>query len=634
MSKKKAFGGNTMTLKDFHGGSIPSDLPLPSAPGVVVRPMDRSGFDRPASWGNPMGRPDHRPRPSSSPATRHFDDKSPFLTHAAHIGRNFDEDERKPLDGGFAPRRTVSDDSFRVPPSRVEFKPDPVSTGRVTGWGGAGSVSRVSSGAVNSHSGRVVEQSHVGMNVPNSGGSSGQFSSGSYPNAWTARKEVAVGVTEPFQSEWSGQSTATKLAHASALEKVSSGRWQSKHSIQYQADDQVVKFSETDGGLHPKVYDDNVYNKSNVVGGRESSDANLVRHMERGYNIENRVQGGRKEELDYEKTVASTYLEVKERTPTCLVDRVQPTRSNGKSGGSESQPPVYSSTLDRPKFNLHSRTKQVESLEMNIANPKQRYHQISESAHGHFETIGGMHRNVNPTKSDLAGTDDGNHAVERPKLNLKPRSQPPEQLEVNSERGRTSLFGGARPRELVLKERGIDDVAINNHTINDHDVGQNSDRNKHNIPKTERAPAPAILTRQSGRTENLPLDQRTVRKFERKDNRVDIERVDAQRGNWRNENRRNIRGTEKEQQQQQERQPSPETWRKPLEQAKPAAADAASARHGKVASAVELAKAFSRSFSDPKSDVRHSGQRGPSSRIQVPFSRLMGPTTRPQINGY
>lgn len=34
MSKKKAFGGSTMTLKDFHGGSIPSDLPLPSAPGV------------------------------------------------------------------------------------------------------------------------------------------------------------------------------------------------------------------------------------------------------------------------------------------------------------------------------------------------------------------------------------------------------------------------------------------------------------------------------------------------------------------------------------------------------------------------------------------------------------------------
>lgn len=36
MSKKKAFTGSTMTLKDFHGGSIPSDLPLPSAPGVYA----------------------------------------------------------------------------------------------------------------------------------------------------------------------------------------------------------------------------------------------------------------------------------------------------------------------------------------------------------------------------------------------------------------------------------------------------------------------------------------------------------------------------------------------------------------------------------------------------------------------
>lgn len=32
MSKKKA--ASTMSLKDFHGGSIPSDLPLPSAPGL------------------------------------------------------------------------------------------------------------------------------------------------------------------------------------------------------------------------------------------------------------------------------------------------------------------------------------------------------------------------------------------------------------------------------------------------------------------------------------------------------------------------------------------------------------------------------------------------------------------------
>ena len=33
MSKKK-MPRAVMTLKDFHGGSIPSDLPLPSAPGM------------------------------------------------------------------------------------------------------------------------------------------------------------------------------------------------------------------------------------------------------------------------------------------------------------------------------------------------------------------------------------------------------------------------------------------------------------------------------------------------------------------------------------------------------------------------------------------------------------------------
>jgi len=60
-------------------------------------------------------------------------------------------------------------------------------------------------------------------------------------------------------------------------------------------------------------------------------------------------------------------------------------------------------------------------------------------------------------------------------------------------------------------------------------------------------------------------------------------------------------------------------------------------RYGRAASAVELAQAFSRSVSDPKVNDRFSGQRGlntGTSRTQVPFSRLVGPTSRPQINGY
>lgn len=133
--------------------------------------------------------------------------------------------------------------------------------------------------------------------------------------------------------------------------------------------------------------------------------------------------------------------------------------------------------------------------------------------------------------------------------------------------------------------------------------------------------------------ENPLLDQRTGKRFERKDQRQDTERVDMQRRNWRNESRRNNREPEK-QQQVVERPPSPETWRKPVEQPKPASPDSGGLRYGKAASIVELAQAYSRSVSDPKIDDRFSAQRGLPGRTQMPFSRLMGPTPRPQINGY
>ncbi|KAL5705211.1 hypothetical protein ACHQM5_023547 [Ranunculus cassubicifolius] len=102
MSKKKAFSSSTMTMKDFHGGSIPSDLPLPSAPGgvVVVRPA-AAGFDRQIP--NPISnRSDHRSRPGSSGTNRtNYDKKPSFFSNPSHIHigtRNFDEDERKLLD--------------------------------------------------------------------------------------------------------------------------------------------------------------------------------------------------------------------------------------------------------------------------------------------------------------------------------------------------------------------------------------------------------------------------------------------------------------------------------------------------------------------------------------------------------
>ncbi len=126
----------------------------------------------------------------------------------------------------------------------------------------------------------------------------------------------------------------------------------------------------------------------------------------------------------------------------------------------------------------------------------------------------------------------------------------------------------------------------------------------------------------SEKTENPLVDQRTGKRFERKDQRQDTERVDMQRRNWRNESRRNNREPEK-QQQQGERPPSLETWRKPVEQPKPASPDSGGLRYGKAASAVELAQAYSRSVSDPKIADPFSVQRGLPGRTQMPFSRLM-----------
>ncbi|KAK9268182.1 hypothetical protein L1049_010624 [Liquidambar formosana] len=615
-----------MTLKDFHGGSIPSDLPLPSAPGIIVRSSDRSSYDRQTAWGNPAGRSDYRTRPGSSPATRNFDDKTPFLSHTGHIGRNFDEDERKPLDGVSAPRRTVSDETLHAPPIRAELKPDSVSAGRLSGRQGLTPVSQLPTAMASSYSARLSESAHVGVNSQNSRGNSAHPVSGAYPNAWAVRKEV-VGVTEPVLSAWSESVAVSKLAHASALEKVSSGRWQTKHSVHHQPDVEVIKYPEMDSGsvLKGSNNNNNSNNGMGVVSERENYDAMLDRHAERGPIIEDGVWGGGKELQSYEKARSPMYLETKDGNPAFCTDSIQPAPNHVKFGGHELQSSLTSEASERPK--LFARLKPLEVSEPPVINYKQGYQGQSDSAHAEIDNQ--VHGNLSPEKSGSGGTESGNRALERPKLNLKPRSQPLQQVEDNVEKERSTLFGGARPRELVLKERGIDDVADN------HDLSQPPIRVKHDVPKTETVFGHAS-SRNSERAENLPFDHRIGKNTERKDQRVDIERADMQKRNWRNENWRNSRETEKQQQQQQqqERQRSPETWRKPVEEPKPASPDTPGLRYGKAASAVELAQAFSRSVSDPKTVDGLSSQRGLPSRTQVPFSRLTSPTPRRQINGY
>nr|XP_043621121.1 uncharacterized protein LOC122592867 [Erigeron canadensis] len=576
MAKKKA----TMTLKDFHGGSIPSDLPLPSAPGVTVRPMNHTGFDRNMSWSNSMGRQDHRLRPGSAGSVRTFDDKTPFLSHNVQIGRNFDEDERKPLDGGSGPRRTVSDDNIRGGggvPVRHEVKVDYPSAGNVPARPSTTPVSQFSSsGTGGSYAARFGEAANVGSGRSYTK-SSERFVestvSGTFPNAWGPRKP-AVGVSEPVAASWSAPDAATKLAHASALEKVTSGRWLSNQNKQ--VDVEVIRHPEPEAKVLAKGNTHTTFSQgsADVTSGREFHDASLARHADRSLTVNDGVQG---------------------------------------------QPPSVPSELtERPKLKLLPRSKPVEILEPPVAY-KQNILLSGEPVMVEIrnETYGNASSVVHTA---VAGPEDAHQAIERPRVNLKPRSQPLEQVEKSTERERNALFGGARPRELVLKERGVEDVAVN------HDMIQSPNRMKKDITRTENLPIHHIVTpRHNGKPESLD-HYRTGKTIDRRD----AEKSDAQRrSNWRNESRKSSRDLE--QQQPLERPPSPETWRKPVDPA-----PQAGPRYGKAASAVELAQAFSKSVSDPKvATDRFSSQRGLPGQSQIPFSRLTSqPASRPHINGH
>lgn len=634
MAKKKA----TMTLKDFHGGSIPSDLPLPSAPGVMIRPSDRGGFDRQASWGNPMGRPEHRLRPGSAGATRNFDEKTPFLSNNAPIGRNFDEDERKPLDGSSGPRRTVSDESIRALPSRVEPKEEY----SVTGMVGSGQVSAPPSQNPRGAASWFNESTSMGASTKGSVGGSGrsvssrnvsassaQVVAGSYPNAWGLRKDVAS-AKESASAPWSAPDAESKLAHASALEKVTSGRWHSKQQIHSQMDVEVVKHQDTEKELYyhgSTTVNDSVYNMPDVVGGPEYSDQVLAVHAERNLVLTDGVNGFNKELPARERARSPLFMEANERKTSSNVTGLQQPHNVVSSGGYEMQSPASSEPSERPKLKLLPRSKPLENLEQSID-----YKQVNQQPSNpvRVEKLADAY----PTKTGFVEHERSNQVTERPKLNLKPRSQLLEQSEGNTENKRKPLFGGARPREMVLQNRGIDDVMHN------HDLQQPHPRGKQHAGRAE---VVMHATRHNEKTESIPIDHRMAKNADKRDHRIDVEKGDGQRRNWRSENWRNNKETERHhhhhhhqpQQHVQERPPSPETWRKPVEPPRPASADAPGARYGKATSAVELAAAFSKSVSDPATTTdRFSGQKSLPNRGQIPFSRLTGPQQRPQINGY
>ncbi|MQL80442.1 hypothetical protein Taro_012879 [Colocasia esculenta] len=626
MSKKKAFSGSTMTLKDFHGGSIPSDLPLPSAPGVTVRPLDRGGYERPigGAWGSggiaSTGRSDHhRPRPGSAGggAPRGLEEGAPFLPH---IGRNFDEDERKPFDASSTPRRTAAppvDDAVRVI-RLVEAKPQVHQQVLAPGRPGSSPAMQLSAQGHHSFGGSVAAVVGGGSH-PSSSHSQGLGSAGVVPNAWGVKKDVANETPAQPVAMLSVPGAASRFAQASAIEKVSSGRWQSKHvSFHQQPDIEVIRFSETASG------DVKSRGNNEVVADGESE----RRYVERGII-----------DRDYDGARIPVYLEEKERGIASGFgsDRARPLSAEGRFTGQQLHQQDITEVSERLKLNGLPRTKPLERLDARALDHKQVYQPPNVVA-GDGENAADVHGNANPSKLFVTGTDVGNPPVERPKLNLLPRSQhighasesvdrargdrgdrlgdearrhsgasrlpgsqrrmppspsqslwalrelralqPPRPYQIGLDREK--VFGSARPREIVLKERGIDDADLSN-----VDQVSPATRVKHESPRVDVKPEhPSPTSRHGERIENYPLEQR-VGRDPRKDQRVESEKTDTQRSSWRNDNRRNPREVEKPV----ERCPEPENWRKPEEHPKP---HNQGLRFGKGASALELAQAFSR----------------------------------------
>ncbi|CAM6058810.1 unnamed protein product [Sphagnum tenellum] len=354
MSKKKTSRA-VMTLKDFHGGSIPSDLPLPSAPGM---PVERSPFERQGSggsWMSPVGRgysSNERTigqnRQGLSNTVRALEDKASLFPNPASIGRNYDEDERKPVDG----RPRISPPPYwRQPPQ---------------------------------------QQQSVASVDCNSG-----------PNVWPARQESestqmpsdSVQNQSQVSVPWQAQIPKSKALDLGLSDRASSGGLKPEHSW---------------GG----VSTDRVPHGNNYVNAEHSK---FIRQQSCG------VQGG-----------------------AALVGY---TDARGYAGDSMVPDPV----AERPRLKLLPRSKPLETDEA-VGHIELEDTAAEATDEGRLSVWG--------TSTDVEYGGGDSKLAERPKLNLKPRSQ---QLgaggaTIGSDKVRNSVFGGARPRELVLRARGANDL--------------------------------------------------------------------------------------------------------------------------------------------------------------------------------
>lgn len=317
------------------------------------RISDRPGYDhRPLPWGvNPTGRTDQRSRvsSSSSSSTRHFEDTTSFLSHAAPIGRNFDEDERKPLDGmPPGPRPTVGDDGG-VWASELKHHQQ-----QQTPFSAAGRLSSQHQQV------QDVVGSH-GNGVPSAA-------------AWSMRKE-SVNASQPLLQSASSVSTgASKLIHASAIEKVTSGRW---HSRLQSTHHQAAYAEETDRGLNATgYYGDEKHTGAIAVVEQRRYERHLI-------NSSSEEIHGKGKDILLDTELAGIHFcssdEKETNAPMHIGGAFQQGLEEVRVASADPQYPVLTQAFERPKLKLLPRSKPSETADQPHGGHKQALSQVSSA---------------------------------------------------------------------------------------------------------------------------------------------------------------------------------------------------------------------------------------------------------------
>ncbi|XP_024519428.1 uncharacterized protein LOC112342214 isoform X2 [Selaginella moellendorffii] len=547
MSKKKAMPRSTMSLKVFHGGSIPSDLQLPSAPGMTV---DRSAYERPSSanvWSsasNPMSKgygnhrqallPNGETRPSSAAAAP----SSSYFPNTATMGRNYDEDERRPVD--FRPRTS--------PGGHHDYRSREYDNG-----GGVYFKGRLS---------RSPDHLRYSAYPPGGGERFGpplQPSMAGSPerppvNAWAARRGERLEPDASATSPWRVRNSMARIAEASAIDKVSSGRWQPAATPRkeplYEVDARKVDISHAieqqevedgrrvdsyhhaswkqqpaeatpEGGYRSRFNDAgdaserarfeydhfergdsfrgvneqsyHSFQEDRVAGhgstsaydclevhytqgddGRHSTGAqasqkqqhlsdsrhgpgarqhpaNVFERQSTDSNVVNHERPQRQRSFDSERNRTSATAvnhEFNHQSSAHVSTMVGSTYSDSTKTGAAL---LRSTSGERPKLKLLPRSKPMEDRH-DFFEDEDTF--LSEQHASERET-----HDSRPVVTPSAPTEHETYRTsERPTLSLKPRTQAPDK--AASDKERQSLFGGARPREMVLRQRGADDIPV------------------------------------------------------------------------------------------------------------------------------------------------------------------------------